>query len=61
MKTTLKPLPAAVIAASRLRKMAKELILEAEALESSCGVNEYQGKKVVEFQFSAKKRKEQKP
>ncbi|SDP70271.1 hypothetical protein [Desulforhopalus singaporensis] len=56
----MKPLPQAAITADKLRRMAKELILQAEELEVASGVNEYQPTRHVEFEFSPKKLKERK-
>ncbi|NTV51283.1 MAG: hypothetical protein HGA69_00400 [Desulfobulbaceae bacterium] len=61
MTTTLAPLPQSVIAAAALRRMAKDLILQAEALESEAGVNDYRPTRHVEFEFSKKKIAERKP
>lgn len=56
----LKPLPQALFAADRLRKIAADLILEAEELEASA-MPEYQAKKNVEFIGTRKKAKGGKP
>ncbi len=61
--TKLEPLPDAVIVADRLRRMAKELILEAETLEASStdvGRVKKVGSGHVEYRFSAERRKNNK-
>ena len=61
MPTTLTPLPQSVIVAAALRRTAKDLILQAEALEAEAGVNDYRPTRHVEFEFSKKKMAERKP
>lgn len=51
----LKPLPDSALVAADLREMARKLILQAERLEASCGVNNYEPKRRVEFAFSPEK------
>ncbi len=55
---TLQPLPPQAITAARLRKMAHQLILEAEALEAT--VPNRNHKKHVEFKYSLKNRRKAK-
>ena len=52
----LKPVPESLRAAFNLRRIAKEMVKQAEALEASAP--EYKCPRDVEFLFSSKKRKE---
>ena len=54
MSRELKPLPQPVIAAARLREMAKALLLEAEELEAAAGYKNYTGTRRGEFKYATK-------
>lgn len=54
----LEPLPPALLTAARLRKQARDLVLEAELLEAEYGVRI--SPEPVEFMFSKEKRDQRK-
>lgn len=54
---SLQPLPQAALTADALRKMARDLMLQADALEATI---ETRPARTVEFEFSKRKRKERK-
>ena len=57
----LQPLPQSALTAACLRRMAHEMLLQAEALEAEAGLHKYQPKRQVEFEFSKEKIAARKP